>query len=110
MAQQEKSNTFTILSGDTEKFITIEITVTGHLDRNYGADADGNRGVPVWFIEDHDYTVPTLCDDGTTLTQADLEQLEEEVGNWVNNTDWDFDEAYQDAAEEDYDKLADRWC
>ena len=32
-------------------------------DPDYGADADGNRGIAVWFLDDIDYDIPASITD-----------------------------------------------
>lgn len=70
--------------------VTIELKVCGVYDANYGADADGRRGMGVWFLDDFDYNPPEKDDNGQVITFQDKKVLEEIVYNEVHNTDWDF--------------------
>lgn len=40
------------LKDNEPNFFTAEINIDYHVDPNYGADADGNRGVEVLFINE----------------------------------------------------------
>ena len=81
------------------KTVTLEITVTGVYDARYGADADGNRGVGTWLIEDASYE--THSDDD--LDDDDKAEIESRVESIVDSEDWDFD----NASEEDEEDLDD---
>lgn len=64
---------FTVELGD-DKTVTAEMNATFIYDANYGADADGNRGMGVWFVDD---VYPTheiaYDDDGRRLTREEIE-------------------------------------
>ena len=55
--------------------VTVDIVVYGVYESNYGADADGNRGINAWFVEDYEYTIPDASDDGTPLETIQKEKL-----------------------------------
>lgn len=38
----------------TKETIEIEVTIHWDYDSDYGSDADGNRGVGVWSIDDYE--------------------------------------------------------
>lgn len=79
----------------TGKVVTVDVTIKATFDDNYGADADGNRGVGVWEIDETTFKVPDKDDDGALLTQAEKEEVdelvEEELDVNGNNSD-DFEE------------------
>lgn len=35
----------------------VEITIKWIYEKNYGADIDGNRGTPVWFVDDSSWEI-----------------------------------------------------
>ena len=70
----------------------VEVTVLGAYDGNYGADADGNRGMPVWFIDDISFKVPTHDEEGKLLTKEERQELEEKLLVEVDDVDWEFSE------------------
>ena len=57
-----------------DKTVTAEMIATFVYDSSYGADADGNRGMGVWFVDD---VYPTheiaYDDDGRRLTREEIE-------------------------------------
>ena len=73
--------------------VTVDIVVYGVCESNYGADADGNRGINAWFVEDYEYTIPDASDDGTPLETIQKEKLKLIIQDLAENHDWDFDAA-----------------
>ena len=77
MRNLSKEFTVVLKSGKT---VTAEMESEWSYERNYGADADGNRGVGAWFMDDLDFTVPVsypswnVDDDGNAM--SDEEKLE----------------------------------
>lgn len=67
---------------------TVEVTVEINLDDEYGADADGNRGTPVYFIDEVFFDIPYLDDDGLPLMPEDREELEERLLNAAEKYNW----------------------
>ena len=54
----------------------VEVTVTTTVDPNYGADADGNRGISMEFVEDWSYNkdeVGIVMKDGSHQYLSDIE-------------------------------------
>lgn len=88
--------------------VTVDIVVYGVYESDYGADADGNRGISAWFIEDYEYMIPDVSDDGTQLETVQKEKLKLVVQNLIENHDWDFEEACDSARDdEEYPLLED---
>ena len=55
MSTKNETKHFTVTLNDDDGYeqdheVAVELTL--ELDSDYGADADGNRGMPTWFIED----------------------------------------------------------
>lgn len=67
--------------------ISCTVHVTGTLDENYGADADGNRGVSRWIVESHE------VEHTEDLTEEQQSELDDKIEVKVDETDWDFDNA-----------------
>lgn len=78
----------TLRLSDTRR-VTVELKATGVLDSNYGADADGNRGMPVWFIDDVTWDLPDTDDDGNTLSESDRKIVDGLLNLKVDDVDWD---------------------
>ena len=81
------------------KVVNLSITVTGVHESHYGADADGNRGVSKWFIDDWSHEVE--CDD--ELNDDESVEAAEKAEELVDETDWDF----ENASDEDDDDFED---
>ena len=84
---------------DTKKYtidvngldVTVEVTASATYDPSYGADADGNRGVGMWEIEDLMYEIPETSDNGTFLTEEEKKDLQGYVEDSVSDDDsFDF--------------------
>jgi hypothetical protein len=80
-AEATKQIEFTLA---TDKTFTISVTAYAIQESNYGADADGNRGICAVFIEDWSY-VPPLH-----LSPAELDELEALVEAEVMDGDFEF--------------------
>lgn len=61
---------------ENDKSVSAEVTVSWYTDHHYGADADGNRSISATFLDDIDFKVPTVDDDGDALTEAEQAQAE----------------------------------
>src|ERR1035441_8287552 len=61
------------------KAFEIEVTVTGVYDAHYGADADGNRGMGAWFLDDLEFELPEVDEEGVYLTTDETIELEEKL-------------------------------
>jgi hypothetical protein len=71
----------------TNKLITLDVTLYIDHDAHYGADADGNRGVDAWFIDDIDYKLPTQDDYGDKLDDKEVVQLVKYIEKEIDNLD-----------------------
>lgn len=86
-----KTEEITIELDDVD--VTLEITVTAYLDEDYGADADGNRGVSKWIVDEISYEGSdgeVYSDSGDLLDSDQKKLLDEEISDLVD--DWDFSE------------------
>lgn len=54
---------------DVEYFVTYEEKLI--FDPSYGADADGNRGVPQWFVDDMNIVSVLDIDNGKNINIDD---------------------------------------
>lgn len=72
-------------SGEHCKEVEVEYTVHYYLERGYGADADGNRGVDMWFIDDWEYSIPEECVDHTKLTPAEKERCRVKIEKFLED-------------------------
>jgi len=75
-----------------EKTITSDIVVYGVYESDYGSDADGNRGISCWFIDDYEFVVPDMDDEGHKLSDEERETLKRLVQDFTENHDWNFEE------------------
>lgn len=78
---------------DDGREFTIEVTATASYDSNYGADADGNRGMGVWDREDDEFTIPDVDAEGYRLDSVEKEELEKKLNLEIERQDWDFSSA-----------------
>ncbi len=72
---------------DSGKVVTVDLTIVGEYDPNYGADADGNRGSSMWFIEHFSYELQS----DEEIDQEEKEELDEKVEDFVYAESWDFE-------------------
>jgi hypothetical protein len=77
---------------DNGTIVTVELEIEGTFDANYGADADGNRGVGRWLVESHSYEVSSEDE----LSDDEESEVKEKVEELVYDSDWDFDQAELD--------------
>ena len=60
-----------------------EVNVLGEAtyvyDPNYGADADGNRGMPMWFRDDSDITEVSLVETDASVALKDLSKEDQDL-------------------------------
>ena len=84
--------TVTLISG---KEVTAEVEATFINERNYGADADGNRGIPMTFLEDINLTVPITDpewnedDHKVPLTEDEKKEAETLLIKVAEEYDWE---------------------
>lgn len=57
------------------KEITLDLYATAYYDSNYGADADGNRGMGVYFIDEVTWETPEHDDNGNKLSEEEKKTL-----------------------------------
>ncbi len=91
------------------KSVTAEVLFMGVYDRNYGADADGNRGMGMWMDDGFNFDTPTTDDDGHELSeeeQAEADSLLEAEANDESDLDYEEDEPDYDDYD-DYDDVED---
>lgn len=70
--------------------ITTEVEFVGDYDSNYGADADGNRGIGVWFCDEENYILRSKDDDGNILSEEQKKEYEKLLEDKIANTDVEF--------------------
>jgi len=69
--------------------ITVCVRVTAYEDKNYGADADGNRGVSVWFTEDWEYDIESCSKEVKKLKKEQIIELENKIEKRVDEVELD---------------------
>ena len=92
----------TVGFGD-DRVVTVEVEVTGSFDSHYGSDADGNRGVPAWFIDQAEFDIPERDNNGIEITNQDSDIISELLEEEIDKRVWNFDEDddYEDFEDED---------
>lgn len=66
------------------QFIQANVTVDYSVDKNYGADADGNRGIEKLFINDVVIHSILDCDGVEIIIPEDRrEDIEDAIWSWV---------------------------
>jgi hypothetical protein len=79
----------------SKKLVTVDAVIMGVYDSSYGADADGNRGMGVWLVEDAEFEVPEVADDGTPLTNQEMAEIEDLINSNINEDEFfDFEDSY----------------
>lgn len=73
------------------KRVTAEVKAVFYYEPNYGSDADGNRGIGMWFFDDMDFPTPILDDEENELSSEEKKEAEELINNAAENDDWTFD-------------------
>jgi hypothetical protein len=74
------------LDSGIEVTVYVEVDIT--YDSDYGADADGNRGSDVYFIDDLRYIIPDRDDNDVELTAEDKKDLERILEDKIHGFDW----------------------
>ena len=69
--------------------ITVELRAECSYDPSHGADADGNRGMPVWFIDDVTWDLPDTDDDGNALTDREKKMVDGLLNLSVDDIEWE---------------------
>ncbi len=87
--KSEITKDLTVELDDGREFIILT-TAIGIYDSNYGADADGDRGVGVWIHDDTTFALPEKDSDGYRLDSVELEELENKLNEKIDQTDWEF--------------------
>lgn len=65
---------------ETGKSFEVNVAVQAYKE-NYGADADGNRGVMTWFVHDYEFAMPP------DLTEEEVIETDEQVEDKINDID-----------------------
>jgi hypothetical protein len=98
------SNEFTVTlkSGKTTG---AEVTAVLCFDNDYGADADGNRGMPATFLEELDWETPTVDDEGYTLSPKERHEADSLLSKVAEDHDWETQaaEEYASSRADSYD-------
>lgn len=74
----------------TGKLIEMECEAIGFYEDKYGADADGNRGEPRWFIDEYNYKIPVEDGHGNLLTLDEIDEISDDLVAQIKNHDWEF--------------------
>lgn len=77
-----------IVTLNNGKIVGSDVSLRLIHDSNYGADSDGNRGIPTTFIEDVRYEIPKFTLDGDILSSEDMEESEILIERAIDNIDW----------------------
>lgn len=81
-----------------DETIEIELTVWAYYDANYGADADGNRGIGVWEVDDYDYEMPEDLNDG------EKDMVRTQLHKVIDNLDFSEAEAERLTTKAEHDR------
>lgn len=79
-------NTITTKFHIGNKTVTLPIVFEWFHEPNYGADADGNRGISTWFLDDAFYEIPDNSDEGVVLSEEDKRILTGMIEGAIDNT------------------------
>lgn len=96
--------TFKFEDDDTEKTFDVEVELVNNYEPNYGADADGRRGVAMDFVEIEDFKV---FFDGLEITLPEILKRAEAFFDRYHNDKAceECAEAYHEDSVEEYDVL-----
>lgn len=95
------SHTFFIEYGDKEYEITG--TATFSHDSDYGSDADGNRGIPMDFIDDVFFELDAagkLLPEETQKLLLAMAEEQSDTGEWERECEYDGDDREPDEYEQ----------
>lgn len=70
------------------KQVTLDLYAKAYYDPNYGADADGNRGTGVYFIDEVTWETPECDDDGNKLSEEEKRTLNELLNTKVDDVNF----------------------
>ena len=101
---------YTTKSGDLIE-VSFDREVSWSVDKNYGADADGNRGIEMSFLDDDDFDAKsiTLSDDNydeRPATPEELPEIQQAILAYMQTHDPNENELYIDE-EPDMDDIDD---
>jgi hypothetical protein len=88
------TKTFTVCVEDNQGYEhEVEVTLTARFsyDSHYGADADGNRGIGVWELEDYD--IDEI--DGKSLKEHTIQfvaLVDGAINEKINDIDFDLNQ------------------
>lgn len=84
MNHQVKDIKITLDICDVEYIVSFQRYTLFSYDPNYGADADGNRGIPMTFI-DEDYAVDISVNDSDIKDYPSYfqEEIKKEINHWL---------------------------
>lgn len=88
------SKTFSVSIEDSQGYeheIEVSVEADFYYDSSYGADADGNRGIGVWFMDD--YRIEEI--DGKSLKDHEasfVALVEHAVSNKIDDIDFDLND------------------
>ena len=67
---------------------TLDVYAKTYYDPCYGADADGNRGIGCWFIDDITWDTPEADDNGNLLNEEEKKKLNELINAKTDDIDF----------------------
>lgn len=70
-----------VVTLENGKQVCAYVTVTYYYDSNYGADADGNRGMGVWVNDGVEFHTPKTDINGEELSQDEVEEAVELIND-----------------------------
>lgn len=74
-----------------ERCVLIQVAAIYSVDRNYGADIDGNNGSMEFFIDDYNVDIPEHCNEGIRLNNDDLKILDRKMWKEIESVIFDCD-------------------
>ena len=99
MSSSTKAFTVELESG---KVVTVEVTASAEFDSSYGADADGNRGMGMYFMDDVEYTLPKVDEKGEALTDDEMDELDNALNEEIDGYSWEFSEPDYEYENDDF--------
>lgn len=87
LVSASRKMTKTILIDYNNKEIEIDVTAILFFDPNYGADADGRRGVPRTFVDDIEFNI--VDEKELNLSKEDKHEILKLAKEEAKHIEWD---------------------
>jgi hypothetical protein len=76
-----------VVQTEDDENVTVDVTFHVEEESDYGADADGNRGIHIAWLEDVEFCAPSTTDDGRILTPEEVHACTSRITKLAHDED-----------------------